>query len=47
MVRLVPESPEFVTESEREVWDLLRRKGNPEWTLSNHRNLWMGLGAVT
>lgn len=29
MVRLVPESPEFVTESEREVWDLLRRKETP------------------
>lgn len=39
MVRLVPESPEFVTESEREVWDLLRRKGNPEWTLLSNVNL--------
>ena len=39
MVRLVPESPEFVTESERAVWDLLRRKGRPEWTLLSNVNL--------
>lgn len=39
MVRLVPEVPQFVTESEREVWELLRAQGNPEWTLLSNLRL--------
>lgn len=38
-MRLVPTDPQFTTESERLVWDLLRRQGNPEWTLLSNVRL--------